>query len=95
MEGRPSAALQDVLERLFVVVVDDQLVHRQSDLPRDVERAQDAPLLVAMRAVDHHDHVVLDGELQLPLVGALFGFGDLVVADLTDRDNALLEGEAR
>jgi hypothetical protein len=37
----------------------------------------------------------LHGELELPLVGLLLGLGDLVVADLADRHDSLLEGEAR
>jgi hypothetical protein len=36
-----------------------------------------------------------DGEFELPLVGLLLRLRDLVVADLADRDDAFLEGEAR
>src|SRR5262245_35950121 len=94
-EGGPRAAVERRLHRLFVVVVDDQLRHRHLALGGELQAADDAALLVAVGRVDHHDEVVLRGEVELPGEGALLGRRDLVEADLADGDHPLLHREAR
>ncbi len=91
-ERGPGPGVEDILDGLLVVVVDDQLVHGHAGVARDIEGALDPTLLVTVRRVDHHRHVVLDREGKLGLVGALLGRRDLVVADLADGDDALLQG---
>ena len=42
----------------IVVVIDDELLHRDPSVLRHLDRADDAALLVSVRRVDHDDHVV-------------------------------------
>ena len=64
-------------------------------LVEHVHGAQGAALLVAVGRVDHDRQLVFLGELDLGAKIPVLERGLLVVAELADRDDALLHGEAR
>ena len=62
----PAAGVEDQRQRFFVVVIDEHPLFRELQLPDQLDRADGALLLVAVRRVDQDRQVEVAGQLDLP-----------------------------
>ena len=87
--------IQNFADGLLVVVIDNHLRWIDAMFLANIHRPGRAPFLVAVRRVNHHRKVKLDGQVDLQPEIFILQFGLIVVADFADGDDAVLERETR
>ena len=64
-EGSPESTIQNLLHRLFVAVIHDDLRRVKAMFQTNIHAAGCSSLFVAVRGVDHDGQVELFGQVQL------------------------------